>query len=407
MIFPSEEVHNLRLHLEDRIATGELTEVAAYREAIEADPTDPRALRSLALDAEDDEDYPAAEDLAWRWLRADPLSHEAFLLIGRLLSRDPARAARGVAYRLLGREKQQYSAEAESDGIELAPPLGDYEPEEVTHEMEPHRLLHTLWVATTEAVDRSLIERILRRGADMRPLLVGILNLYAEDLLDEVDDAIVVRSLALLGEIGEPEEISALLEFFGLDDDLIDHASNWALARFGLRRPEAVLEQYKRLIPVAEPIVLMAIVQQIGVLPVIEGRADALLAVERRLPGLGREDAGSLQGGLIVSALLLEGSGGQLTNAFYARYGNSLPAQVRREFNETREAMRAHGPYIAEKDAVTVFDICCSEFDAAEEEYDDLDPFVRHAPKIGRNDPCWCGSGKKYKKCHLEADQNP
>ena len=20
--------------------------------------------------------------------------------------------------------------------------------------------------------------------------------------------------------------------------------------------------------------------------------------------------------------------------------------------------------------------------------------------KIGRNDPCWCGSGKKYKRCH-------
>jgi uncharacterized protein YecA (UPF0149 family) len=20
--------------------------------------------------------------------------------------------------------------------------------------------------------------------------------------------------------------------------------------------------------------------------------------------------------------------------------------------------------------------------------------------KPGRNDPCWCGSGKKYKKCH-------
>ena len=24
--------------------------------------------------------------------------------------------------------------------------------------------------------------------------------------------------------------------------------------------------------------------------------------------------------------------------------------------------------------------------------------------KIGRNDPCWCGSGKKYKKCHEEFD---
>lgn len=20
--------------------------------------------------------------------------------------------------------------------------------------------------------------------------------------------------------------------------------------------------------------------------------------------------------------------------------------------------------------------------------------------KLGRNDPCWCGSGRKYKKCH-------
>lgn len=25
--------------------------------------------------------------------------------------------------------------------------------------------------------------------------------------------------------------------------------------------------------------------------------------------------------------------------------------------------------------------------------------------KIGRNDPCWCGSGQKYKKCHCEFDE--
>jgi len=24
---------------------------------------------------------------------------------------------------------------------------------------------------------------------------------------------------------------------------------------------------------------------------------------------------------------------------------------------------------------------------------------------LGRNDPCWCGSGKKYKYCHLRSDQ--
>jgi preprotein translocase subunit SecA len=27
-------------------------------------------------------------------------------------------------------------------------------------------------------------------------------------------------------------------------------------------------------------------------------------------------------------------------------------------------------------------------------------PYVREQPKVGRNDPCPCGSGKKYKQCH-------
>ena len=27
------------------------------------------------------------------------------------------------------------------------------------------------------------------------------------------------------------------------------------------------------------------------------------------------------------------------------------------------------------------------------------EPIVNSSPKIGRNDPCPCGSGKKYKKC--------
>ncbi len=30
-----------------------------------------------------------------------------------------------------------------------------------------------------------------------------------------------------------------------------------------------------------------------------------------------------------------------------------------------------------------------------------VETFVRETPKIGRNDPCFCGSGKKFKKCCL------
>ena len=30
-----------------------------------------------------------------------------------------------------------------------------------------------------------------------------------------------------------------------------------------------------------------------------------------------------------------------------------------------------------------------------------------HNEHIGRNDPCWCGSGKKFKKCHLNRADQP
>lgn len=39
--------------------------------------------------------------------------------------------------------------------------------------------------------------------------------------------------------------------------------------------------------------------------------------------------------------------------------------------------------------------------DEDDEEYEEpIEPYVRPEPKVGRNDPCPCGSGKKYKKCH-------
>ncbi len=33
-----------------------------------------------------------------------------------------------------------------------------------------------------------------------------------------------------------------------------------------------------------------------------------------------------------------------------------------------------------------------------------MEPIRREGPKIGRNDPCSCGSGKKYKKCCLNKE---
>ncbi|WP_348944884.1 UPF0149 family protein [Chitinibacter sp. FCG-7] len=35
-----------------------------------------------------------------------------------------------------------------------------------------------------------------------------------------------------------------------------------------------------------------------------------------------------------------------------------------------------------------------------EEKFGKVEQVVREEPKVGRNDPCHCGSGKKFKKCH-------
>jgi len=44
---------------------------------------------------------------------------------------------------------------------------------------------------------------------------------------------------------------------------------------------------------------------------------------------------------------------------------------------------------------------CGDPFCEEHHSHDDT-PYVRMMPKIGRNDPCQCGSGKKYKKCCLD-----
>ena len=31
------------------------------------------------------------------------------------------------------------------------------------------------------------------------------------------------------------------------------------------------------------------------------------------------------------------------------------------------------------------------------------EPITRDEPKLGRNEPCHCGSGKKFKQCHGNA----
>ncbi|BDG02877.1 SEC-C metal-binding domain-containing protein [Anaeromyxobacter oryzae] len=74
--------------------------------------------------------------------------------------------------------------------------------------------------------------------------------------------------------------------------------------------------------------------------------------------------------------------------------GGALTEEQRAGFDELLE--RADAMWIPLDDP----------FDDAGEAPASLQAHATRARRPGRNDPCHCGSGKKYERCHLEADGN-
>src|ERR1039458_5927096 len=399
MIFPPESVYELRRELAARMATGVLTKAEAYRQALAVDPHDPVATGFLALTAEKDGDLTRAAQLARRFMEANPISHEGYALLGRVLPRGPL----ATAYLALGIKKLHFDPEAMA---ELArPDLPDPpavlldEPEAVTRELEPHRLLHELFVAGLEAIDASLIDRVLARGADCAPLLLGVLNAYGEDLLHD-NDGLVVRALALLGEIGDPAALNALARFVPLEDETIGGAARWAFTRIARQRPAETLDIVRRLAIGAEALDLAALAQQLCLMPEIPGRSGVLLSLADNIGEFEKDERDLVIVSMLTSALVMHGAHAEPAIAIEARYGAQLSREARKELKNLRAEIEAARQEIAEVQEPSIYEVCLDGFDVVEGE-----TFERAEPKLGRNEPCWCGSGKKYKKCHLDSDE--
>ncbi|MFY7864109.1 UPF0149 family protein [Roseateles sp.] len=86
--------------------------------------------------------------------------------------------------------------------------------------------------------------------------------------------------------------------------------------------------------------------------------------------------------------------------AALARLYRHLPAETDEEKEVVATLDREH-PLKDVDDAieelvVTVADLC----DLTQEQRYRVETLRREGPKLGRNDPCHCGSGRKYKQCH-------
>jgi hypothetical protein len=400
MIFPPESIHEFRRELALKMESGAITDAEAFRQALAVDPHDPAATRFLALAAETGGDPRLAAQLGHRFIEANPISHEGYLLLGRVLP-DPALAA---AYAALGKQKLHFDPEAHAnlhpDEVPDAPAPSGTEPEAVSLELEPHRLLHELFVAGLEAIDASLIDRVLARGSDCAPLLLGILNAYGEDLLQDTDDGLVVRALALLGEIGDPAVLPALARFVPLEDDTIGGAARWAFLRIARQHPAETLEIIRRLSVGAEALDLAALAQQLCLMPDVPGRSEVLLALADNLAEFDKDERDLVIVSMLTSAHVMHGASSEPAASIETKYGSQLSREARKELKNLRAEIEEARQGIAEAEEPSIYDVCMDGFDVVDDQ-----PFERNEPKLGRNELCWCGSGKKYKKCHLDSDE--
>jgi hypothetical protein len=424
IVFPSESVYEIRRSLAAQMTSGELDKADAFRRALEADPDDSIALVVLGLAAQKAGDLAEAERLARASIRNHPNGHDGYMLLQRVLvirGADPQLAA---GYAELGLKNAAYDEQAlESLDIGKSLPelpakllagsernfellqmtiehLGQTrlpETPAVAAELEPHRLIHQLREAGGEPLPRDLVDGILARAPDCAPMLRGILKEFGEDLIPEDDDPMVLHALALLGEIGDPAALPEITEFLELTDESFTDIARWAFHRISFRQPAATLQTIRETIPKSDATNRAALALQIAELPKVPGRFEALQSILQNFEHEPRDVQEALLTCAITGAWVMQGSNSEYAASLLKKHAGLFSPSTQKELRKLRAEGAGMGPYVAVEDPATIYDICCQD-------HGPMEPVVK-PPRPGRNDPCWCGSGKKYKKCHLDLDE--
>jgi hypothetical protein len=362
-------------------------------------PTDPHALAIQAIEAGD---FPAAARHAHDVILEQPGSYEGYLMFAQCLSEmDPgsprALAWAGFALQKLARDER---ASEQVDANQLAKALGVGEhvepPPEVAAELEPHRLILELYDSWDGVFDPSTLEDILGNRDDCAPLLRGVLNEWRIEQIEDVDWVVVERALAILGEMGDPHDLPGFVSFLEHDDALAASAE-WAFQRIAWQHPEETMALMRAAIPDAEPIERVVFASQIDAMPPVHGKIELLSALLTGIEKFEPQPREAVLATVIGALIGIEGSRSQTAASFEAQYASYLSKETKADLRHIRKET-GDQPIVNEPSEITVTQICCEEPPEADEP-------VRKADRPGRNEPCWCGSGKKYKKCHLAEDE--
>jgi tetratricopeptide (TPR) repeat protein len=434
MIFPTESLYQLRRALVAKVAAGEITEVEGFRKALEADPDDSTAVAFLARYAEEAGDLPEAERYARQLIRNHPSGHQGYLLLARILGGTDRQSILMRGYAELGLAKMQFNEESLQDldvdrfaqlcgASEATRSLPEdqvlavlaealkkqrsLEPIEVEEEMRAHRLVHELREFRDDVLDRTVVDGILEHGAACQPLLLGILKEFGAELLTDDDYRMVERAIALLGEMGNPAVLPVITEFLTLNEDDLAGPADWAFRRISFRHPAETLARIAEMLPAAGAPERVVLGQQIALTPNVPGRIEVLSNVTKGIEGFPKAEREAVVFSAIAGFYLVEGGKSFQAALLERKYANSFSEDGRSDLRKLHKETASLEPGDASPDELSIYEICCEEPALATDEDgdDDREPVVKRDPKPGRNEPCWCGSGKKYKKCHLDQDQ--
>jgi hypothetical protein len=429
LFLPEKELKRFREQLSAAVASGDLGEL---RRAVELFPDSGLAWAALGTAAKVTRE---GVDALWKAVWLNPCTYRNYLALAEILTEldqsDPmAKHLRSLALWKLSFDVEipefignvfesaagaeawnpaTYGMMARAQQVVL-----DEAPEipAIAGKLRPHRLFTELQRDARDGLKPATLDGLLQHRKDCEPLLRNALREWAftSFMLDEASAGLVI---AILGEISGPDFIDELMELIVWPDETVFWHVQWALWRQGNRHPQEVRDRF-RAAATENLEIRCAIAEHLALLKHVKGDADLLVSL---LAGFetfaGELDAPTLLS-IVVSELAKRGKA-ELATTLAERYGSKFVDAARAELDT---ALDGKTVTMLERDRIpqtTLEEVCLhavlmgdDAFDDDEELDDDEleDPIdLAPPPRPERNDPCWCGSGKKYKKCHLNADE--
>jgi hypothetical protein len=446
MVAPSQAVRRQCRALILELTEGKFTLAELRRRLLELDPGHPLALYGEAMSAWDAGDLETARDFMWRCLWSMPLDFRPLF---------------GMYALTLG-EDQQFTEEllvlAMRHYAEQAPELKIVE--ELTRNLPadaPVRLLLAdesalarmnekmaemrggeapelvpFWAADHlsdvmgDPEDEELVERMLAQPEVYAGVLRGLCSLSGGEFNPGPGAFSVSSALAVLGEMGRMEDVPWVAERCSDEDRQVRNTAIWALTRIGSRQEREFREQLKLGVEGRNGWPLSALTGQLWMRHGQRGMEPLLLKL---LAGREGDEDWEYDFNLppVVDALLRldRRRNKRVVREALKKRGSRLGEAAQRLVSELLSDEMECNPVWASEDFVQaplkevlfedVLEILAEESELAQElgggeeeyedEYEDDEVGPVAVARPGRNEPCWCGSGKKYKKCHLASDE--